>query len=454
MRNTDAFALGMEADARLRSTVVSIVMLDRPPDWDVLVDRFERVSRQMPMFRQHVVPTMPPAPPRWVFDPDFDLRFHLRRVIAPVPGTLDTVLEMARNAEMAEFDHARPMWTVTLVEGLTDGAAAVLVKMHHSLADGIGALQIAALVFDLQPEPADLGPLPPIPPAEAVGPLDGLRHAVQYDVTLAGRLARTATLGSAKALLNGVRNPVGAARTAVATTASVYRTVRPINTTSSPVMTERRMVRELGVHEVPLRALKEAAHLNGAHLNDAFLAGVTGGLRRYHEHHGSPVDELHVTMPISIRTDGDAEGGNRITLMRFQVPVSVADPGERVRETSVRAGAAAREPSLPLTQAIAGGLNLLPRWYVGAILRHVDFLASDVPGVPVPVWVGGAKVTMQYAFGPTIGAAVNITLFTYQDTCSLGINADSGAIPDFEVFRECLVAGFDEVLGLASSSVP
>jgi len=453
MRNTDAFALGMEADARLRSTVVSIVMLDRPPDWDVLVDRFERVSRLMPMFRQHVVPTLPPAPPRWVYDPDFDLRFHLRRVVAPAPGTIDTVLEMARNAEMAEFDHARPMWTVTLVEGLSDGAAAVLVKMHHALADGIGALQIAMLVFDLQPEPADLGPLPPVPEAETPGPLDGVRHAVEYDVALAGRLLRIATLGSAKALAGSLRNPVGAARTAVSTTASVYRTVRPINVTASPIMTERRMVRELGVHEVPLEPLKEAAHRNGAHLNDAFLAGVTGGLRRYHELHEAPVDELHVTMPVSIRAAGDEQGGNRITLMRFQVPVSVAEPGKRVRETSLRAGAAAREPSLALTQAIAGGLNLLPRWYVGAILRHVDFLASDVPGVPVPVWVGGAKVTMQYAFGPTIGAGVNITLFTYQDTCSLGINADSGAIPDFAAFHECLVAGFDEVLDLAGSTV-
>ena len=71
-----------------------------------------------------------------------------------------------------------------------------------------------------------------------------------------------------------------------------------------------------------------------------------------------------------------------------------------------------------------------------------------MPGVPVPVWVGGAAVTMQYAFGPTIGAGVNITLITYQDTCALGINADSGAVPDLPVFRECLVEGFEEVLAL------
>jgi diacylglycerol O-acyltransferase len=219
-------------------------------------------------------------------------------------------------------------------------------------------------------------------------------------------------------------------------------------------MQDRRLIRELAVHDIPLSALKKSGRRADGTLNDAFLAGVTAGLRRYHEEHGALVDELMVTMPISIRAAGDAEGGNRITLMRIALPVGLADPTERIREIHVRANAARHEPSLALTQDIAGGLNLLPRWYIGAILRHVDFLASNVPGSPVPVWVGGAAVTMQYAFGPTIGAGVNVTLLTYQDTCALGVNADSGAIPDLPVFLECLVAGFDEVLALGRETTP
>jgi hypothetical protein len=76
----------------------------------------------------------------------------------------------------------------------------------------------------------------------------------------------------------------------------------------------------------------------------------------------------------------------------------------------------------------------MPRWYIGSILRHVDFLASDVPGIPVPVFLGGARVRMQYAFGPTIGSAVNVTLLTRVDTCALGIDVDTGAIPHYDVF--------------------
>jgi hypothetical protein len=91
----------------------------------------------------------------------------------------------------------------------------------------------------------------------------------------------------------------------------------------------------------------------------------------------------------------------------------------------------------------------MPRWYIGSILRHVDFLCSDVPGFPQQVYLSGAQVRGQYAFGPTIGSAVNVTLLTYVNTCGLGIDVDAGAIPDFDEFYDCLAAGFEEVLALA-----
>ena len=177
---------------------------------------------------------------------------------------------------------------------------------------------------------------------------------------------------------------------------------------------------------------------------------MTGGLRRYHEEHGAEVDELNVTMPVRHpRPTDDPVGGNRITLMRFPLPVGTVDPAERIAEIHVRAAAARHERSLPYTQAIAGGLNLLPRWYIGAILRHVDFLASNVPASRCRSASAAPPVRMQYAFGPTIGAGVNVTLLSYVDTCAIGINVDTGAIPDVDLFGECLVAGFDEVLALA-----
>ena len=449
LRKSDAFTWAMESDPRLRSTVVSIVLLDRSPDWEAVRERFDLMSRELPVFRQRVVPSPPPAPPRWEYDPDFDLDYHIRRSVAPGAGTLEDVLEVARLAEMQDFDRARALWETTFIDGLENGGAAMVCKFHHALTDGIGGVQIAMTLFNLSEELYERGPLPPAPEVSRPSWLGGYRDSWRYNIGLIANAVAGAAKAAPRLVSDTVRRPIATVRTAAATTASVYRTIRPISRTGSPLVTERGLIRRLAVHQVPMTQLREAAHNCGGALNDAFVAGVAGGLRLYHEKHGVQIGDLHLTMPISLRTSADDVGGNRITLMRFDVPVGEADPAARIRAIHQRAGAVRTERSLPHTQLIAGALNLMPRWYIGSVLRHVDFLASDVPGVPVPVFLGGAPVRAQYAFGPTIGSAVNVTLLTYVDTCALGIDVDTVAIPDHEVFREALVAGFDEVLALA-----
>ncbi len=449
MRSSDAFTWAMESDPRLRSTVVTVLLLEKSPDWDDVCGRFEFLSRKLPMFRQRVVESPPPAPPRWEYVPDFDFDFHIRRVAAAEPGSLAGVLEMARVAAMEDFDRARPLWTVTLIDGLEDGGAAVLCRFHHCLTDGVGGVQIAMALFDLSELPGEHEPLPA--PTKVPGPpwLSGYRDAVGYDAGLVATMVAGALTSAPKLIYNTICHPVATVESATATAASIYRTVRPVNRTGSPLMTDRTLVRHLGVHQVPMSRLREAAHRCGGTLNDGFVAGLAGGLRLYHEKHGVRVGNLHLTMPINLRDEGDEMGGNRITLMRFDVPVGLSDPAARISAIHERAGKVRSERSLPYTQWIAGALNLMPRSYIGSILRHVDFLASDVPGIPVPVFLGGARIVMQYAFGPTIGSAVNVTLLTYVDTCALGIDVDTGAIPDYDLFHECLVAGFDEVLARA-----
>lgn len=446
MRSSDAFTWSMESDPRLRSTVVTVLMLDRTPDWGEVRDRIERLSHELPMLRQIVVESPPPAPPRWQDCTDFDLDFHMRRVAAPDGGSFDDVLELARLAQMEDFDRARPLWKITLIEGLPEGEAAVLCTFHHALSDGVGGIQIAMTLFGLTPE---LAPTDETPEVSRPSLLGDYRDAARYGAGLVTDAVTGVLTGVPRLVYDGVRSPLRTLNSVAEMATSVYRTVRPVNATGSPLMTERTLIRRLRVLEVPRPQLRDAAHRSGGALNDAFVAGVAGGLRRYHEKHGVGVGELHLTMPISLRASSDAPGGNRITLMRFDIPVDEADPVERIRQIHDRTERVRNEKSLPHTQLIAGFLNRMPRWYIGSILRHVDFLASDVPGIPVPVSLGGAHVRVQYAFGPTIGSAVNVTLLTYVDTCALGIDVDSGAIPDVDVFTDCLRDGFDEVLALA-----
>jgi WS/DGAT/MGAT family acyltransferase len=449
LRSSDAFIWSIETDPRLRSTIVTLVLLDRSPDWDTLVSRFELLSRTVPMFRQRVVPSPRPAPPRWELDPDFDLTFHVRKVTAPAAADLDAVLEIARLAAMADFDRARPLWEATLVEGLADGGAVLLCKLNHALTDGIGAVEMAMTLFD-RTERGAQREMPKAPVPTANRSLAGLRDMISYEAGLAVN-AVTGSLRAAPAFAaSSVRRPFSTAASAFTTAASILRTARPIRRPGSPIMTDRTKGRRLGVHQVPKEPLRRAGIVAGGSLNDAFIAAVAGGLRRYHDKHGATVGDLTVTMPISIRTPADPVGGNRATLMRFDVPAGVADPAQRIRLIHERTSKQRAEKSLAYTQLIAGALNFAPRWYIGSALRNVDLIASDVTGFPMPVFLAGAAVRMQYAFSPTIGAALNVTLLSYVDTCALGINVDAGAVPDFEVFYDCLVAGFEDVLALAN----
>jgi WS/DGAT/MGAT family acyltransferase len=214
-------------------------------------------------------------------------------------------------------------------------------------------------------------------------------------------------------------------------------------------MRDRTTSSNLRMIEVPVGLLRVAAKSAGGSINDGFLAGITGGLRRYHALHGADADELRVAMPISLRTDDDDVGGNHVTVMRFTVPVGIADPAERIAALHQAASRIRSERSLAHTEAIAGALNLMPRGVIGSMLKKVDFLASNVPGVPMPMYLTGSKVDRFYPFGPTAGSAVNITLMSYDGTCCMGVNADAAAIPDPEAFVDCLREGFDEVLALA-----
>lgn len=441
VRSPDAFVWSIERDPRLRSTIVTLVLLDRSPEWNDVVGRFETLTQAIPRFRQKMTPSLYPLPPQWREDHDFDLSFHVRRVAAPSPGTLDCVLEMARIDAMADFDRARPLWEATLVEGIAGGGAALLLKIHHALTDGVGAVQMASILFDRRGagrRPAGRPPSQPIPD-------EGM-------AALLGRVAvfgvRTLT-GSVKLVVDSIRQPVGAAAEALSTVASVYRTVRPITRPGSPIMFGRSGVRRLAVTQVSTEKLHRAASEAGGSLNDAFIAAVATGISKYHGKRGAAVDNFVVCMPISVRGVGDPIGGNRATLMRFDVPATDIDAAQRIRLIHEQTTRARGEKSLAHTELIAGALNVMPLDYVSSTLRHVDFVASDVPGFAEPLDFAGAAVTMPYAFSPTIGAAVNVTLLTYVDRCAVGINVDAGAIPDLGVLYDCLASGFDDVLALA-----
>ena len=450
LSQNDTIMWMVEADPLLRSTILGVVLLEKAPEWERVRTRVEAVSHQVPALREKVMPVpLHPTTLQWVRDHDFDLHYHLRHIVLPAHSGLQELLDWARTEAMGGFDPARPLWEFTLVEGLADDRAALVMKAHHVVTDGIGAVQLAAHLFDFEEHPASTPRAVPTA-APHLNSYSMLRDVVIHDVEGIVDFARHQVASVVPTLLQAVRHPRQAVAEAMETAASIGRILAPTTTPKSSVMVGRMLSSNFRVLEVPMAAMRDSAKAAGGRLNDTFLAGITAGLHRYHLQYGEHIHELRVAMPISQRGEDDPAGGNHVSVMRFVLPVDSPTPGDRIRAMHSAVEHVRAERSLGHTETIAGFLNLMPKGVIGAMLKGVDFLASNVPGVPVPIWLEGSRVEQFFPFGPTAGSAVNITLMSYAGSCCIGVNADAEAIPDADVLIDCLRAGFDEVCAVVA----
>jgi diacylglycerol O-acyltransferase / wax synthase len=456
MRDADALAWSIEKDPMLRSTIIAILILDRTPDRSLVASRLERGRRLVPRLRQRVMGNpWSLAPPRWEVDPYFDLDYHVRWSRASGSADTDQVLRVAEPIAMQGFDRDRPLWEMTIIEGLTEGRAAVIMKIHHSITDGVGAVKIGMVLFDLEREPG--GEPPAMPAAPAVKVLnrverfiDAFGHERRRQLGMAQRFPGVLR----RALGRAATDPAGTVQEVGATLSSAARMLRPATTPLSPIMTGRSLSVHFDTLSVPLEETKAAARRGGGKLNDAFVTAVARGFRYYHDKHGSTPELLRMGMPINVRTAATADlAGNQWAPTRFALPIRVDDPLEHLQVVRGVIATQRRERAVGLVEPLASVLYRLPTTMLtglfGSMLRGVDFTTSNVPGVPVPVYFGGARLLEQYPMGPLSGAAANLCLLSYIDQLHIGVNTDLAAVPDPDVLHACLRDGFEDIAGLA-----
>lgn len=470
MSDADTLLWTIGRDPRLRSPITAVVRLASMPDMDRLVDRIERLTRREPRLRSTVVENgHRPGNPRWEEDPEFELARHLTRVAAPSPATFGTVLDLAARMAMVDFDVQFPLWEAAVVEGVDGDGAAVIIKVHHAVIDGVAGIGLISTLLDDEPDPPARpvgdavrdGGGPPTtgrpepgdgPPGATTGvrapagPPDRIVRAVT------GRLAEVFVPLERAATAFGAY-PRASLRSALAMAKGAIRLVAPAPTPVSPLLGARGLGRQFGAFDVPFADLHDAAKSNDCTVNDVFVAAVLGGLRRYHERHGMRVGRLRILMPISIRTEGDGGTGNRFVPARVLLPLEIVDPRHRIRRVRELTGTFKRDPALGLSDLVARVLSRLPAAATiatfGSMLLGVDAVATNVPGPPSATWLAGAEVERFFAFAPTSGAAANIALTTVGPAACFGVNMDNASIPDGQVFMSCLEAGVEEVLATA-----
>jgi diacylglycerol O-acyltransferase len=448
MNALEALMWRAEADPRLRSTMVAVELLDQLPDWDRFLAANDWATRLIPRFRMKVVePLMGIGRPTWTVDATFDLQYHVRRVRLPVPGTISDLLQTAQQMAMTPFDKHRAPWESVLVDGLPDGQAAFILKLHHSTTDGVGATQLLGMLHSRMREHNPDKPQPLPPPPDVDGSLQQVARQVGDDArslgSLAGGLARSAL---------ALRRPDRAAGDALRYADSLRRVLTGQTGPPSPLLAGRSLSWHFQGFDLAFADLRGAGKAVGGSLNDAYMAALLGGFRRYHDELACPIETMPVAMPISVRRETDSGGGNRFVAARFAGPVGIEDPGRRIKAVSSIVRAAREEPAIEGLNIATPLLSRLPGPVIsqlaGGMTMGNDLQASNVPGIREEAFLAGARIDRVYPFAPLPGCAAMITLVSHRDLCCVGANLDPAAITDTERFARCLVEGFAEVLAL------
>jgi WS/DGAT/MGAT family acyltransferase len=435
------------------STIATLMLLEEAPDWQRLVAAHEWATRLVLRARQRLVePLVPTGPPAWSLDPHFAIGYHLRRQQLSRRNTMADLLELVGALLMTPFDRSRPLWEATLIEGLEGGRAAYLLKLHHSLTDGLGAVQ---LMSQLQSPSAEHVVEKPV----STDVLERGPDAQQ--VTIDGALGMvaglpTAATGAARLASTLVRHPLHSLGGGMRYAASLRRTLTPRTQGGSPLLAARDgRLWVLGELQCPLPELRRAGRVAGGSVNDAYLAALLGGLRRYHEHFGVPVDELPLTLPVSLRRSDDPLGGNRFAGAMIAGPVGVEDPAERIAVLRGLVLNVTNEVALDSFSVLTPVVNRLPSAVGAAAMRlgaRNDLAASNVPGIPERRYLAGAAIERYIPFGPLPGVAMMSVLGSYAGECSIGLTMDAAAVTDPVLMIQCMRQGFDEVRSLADGS--
>jgi diacylglycerol O-acyltransferase / wax synthase len=448
----------MEMHSQLRTTVMSIDVLDGVPEWQRLRDEVDRASRLVPRLRQHVVaPVLPVGTARWVTDPDMSLDYHLRRVSLPSPGSFRQLLELAQTLHATPMDLNRPLWEATFVEGLREGpqeSAAIIWKFSRPVIDGMGGVALDRLIHASSSDPAR-GPMPPLPSPQDLSPGDLTRSQTRRLPLAAVRGLRSATgalVGSAAGI---VRRPQDAIRQVAGLATSLNWASTGPSVAPSALLKRRSTNRRFETLDVSLEDLRAAARPHGYSVHDAYVAAVCGGLRLYHEKFGVPVAELSLVMPIALGPGEDAPGGDLWSGLRMAGPVGEVDPVKRMRVVRDSVLTARAQPAFLSLRNVAPLIAWLPTQMmtgVGERDSGADLYVASATGQPRTVYVAGARVDRVIPISPLLGGAIVIVMYSLAGRCHLGINVDAAAVTDPAVLVDCLRRGFEEVIESATGT--
>ncbi len=466
MSDAEAMMWNIEHDPRLSSNIGSIAILDQPLNFDHLKLRVAKAVGDLPRMRERVAPVLGRlSPPAWIPDKEFDLDYHLRRISLPEPGSNRQLFDLCTKLLQEPLDRTRPLWSFVAIDGLSDGRGALFTKLHHTVADGEGAVRLAENYMEVE---RDAPPPPETDLAEIIAK-DAEESTEETSDDFLPSLISTG--GHALRRAFGIaKRTLGEAALVAADPGRVTEAVKNLQTavtsaqgqlgggeSGSPIWKNRSRGRYFDTLDVHFDGAKAAAKKLGGSLNDFFVTGAALGAVRYHDFVGVDVPFFSATFVVSTRDDRSA-GGNSFTPSKVKIPGGKMDPADRFKAIQESMGSRRGEVTggADLMGAVSGLANLLPTSVVTGIARQqagaVDFATSNVRGAPIEVYVSGGKILSMYPMGPVAGTAWNLTMLSYGGTLNIGVQMDPAAVDDPDLLMRSLREGYAELLAAGGQS--
>ena len=388
----------------------------------------------------------------WETDPYFDLNRHVLRTALPGRADKAELQHLASDLMSTPLDFSKPMWQFHLVEDY-QGGSAVILRIHHSYADGIALIHVLLALTD---PASEIAPTPETEQTEdTAGIFRRFFNPVDKAVQTTLKLGR-GLLGGGADMFKHPTHALDYARSGVRLTAEIARLALMSDDSRT------RFKGDLGVSKrvawaepLPLDEVKTVGKALGGSVNDVLLAAVAGALRDYLVERGDPVPaelQVRAVIPVNLRSpEKAAQLGNFFGLVFLTLPVGIANPLERVYEVRRRMNELKESFQPILALGLLGAAGMGPNQVQQSLLEMLSKKASavmtNVPGPPKPIYLGGARLAEMMFWVPQSGQiGMGVSILSYNNRVHFGLVADQKLVADPEAIIGRFAGEFEKLL--------
>ncbi|MEA2143013.1 MAG: diacylglycerol O-acyltransferase / wax synthase [Solirubrobacteraceae bacterium] len=387
----------------------------------------------VPRCRQRLLPApLGIGEPRWVDDDRFDVAAHVVALTGPSDPVDPQRFADLRDGLLSQpLDRARPLWQLAFVPLLADGRIGVIGRVHHAMADGAAALQIALLTLDIEGHDDAGAPAPwhaEAPPTTLQRALDPLVHSAEL------------CSGAARDVAHAVTHPRATATDALRDAGRLVSALSqdllphaPASGLNRPLGPRRTLVQ----HQVALDDVREVSRGAPGTRNDVGLAAIAGALRALALERGRPAEPLKAMVPVNMRGRNDAATlGNRVSVTSVWLPLDLASPAARLHRVRAQTARFQDSERPQGAQTLISGFGLLPSALRAPVLRAVqpgrfNLTISSVPGPPSALFMHGARLDELYPVIPIAeDQTLSIGMLPYEGHLYFGLYADPDGLPE------------------------